>query len=93
MSRSEIKQQFEPSVKAATDAIDDIIERLKISQAKLPQVCILQPTISFRTLISVKVIIIGGGASAFPYFLDSLVNRYEKSGSSPYISVKRAQEL
>jgi hypothetical protein len=47
ISRSEIKQQFEPSVKATTDAIDDIIETLKTSQAKVPQVRTLQPVITF----------------------------------------------
>jgi hypothetical protein len=38
MSRSEFKQQFELSIKATTDAIDGIIEKLKISQGKLPEV-------------------------------------------------------
>jgi hypothetical protein len=41
MSRSEFKQQFEPSVKATIDAIDGIIEKLKKSRGKLPGVRIL----------------------------------------------------
>jgi hypothetical protein len=44
-------------------------------------------------LINIEVIILGGGGSTFPYFQESLVERYERGGFLTYISVKRVQEL